>query len=511
MHRDPISDSKEPFNICLRSLAFDAAPQGLAVIDAKGRICDANEALCRLVGRTRSDVIGTIHATLIQDPPADTPVPWMKPDGGQVWLRIHSAPLSVPDASEVRELLIFEDITLYIRQEHERQILENRLRRSQRMEAVGRLAGGIAHDFNNMLSIIINYAEFARRVAPDGRSRDYLDAIRKGALRAAALTRQLLIFGRRDTAPPTAVDLNRVLRELDRLLRRTLGEDIEVEIHLDESLGAIHMALPYAEQVVMNLAVNARDAMPNGGRLLLGTHAIELNPIDVQGRIGARPGRHVCLTVQDTGVGMTEEVLSLAFDPFFTTKQPGEGTGLGLSIVYGIVHEAGGFIDVDTAPGVGSTFRILLPITDFQAPELLESEATPPQGKGETVLVVEDEPTVRALTVQILRESGYRVTEAQSAANALELCRNADQAYDVLLTDLIMPGMSGTELAVCVTALWQETRVLFMSGYAADRLDAYRADHEQVVLVQKPFNGDDLLYALRRILDAETEASSRTI
>jgi PAS domain S-box-containing protein len=479
--------------------AFDEAASGLALVAHDGRLVRVNPALCEILGWPEGDLVGRRWSD-IAEAQADGYARCRRRDGTDAWVRAVIAPPQ-KDARGRLRIAHVEDAGAARRMEADRRSLESQLRRVQRMEAVSRLAGGIAHDFNNMLSIILNYADFARRVSPDGRARDYLDAIRKGALRAAGLTRQLLVFGRRDTTSAGALDLNGVVSDLERLLRRTLGEDIDLVVSLDASAPAVWLALPHAEQVVMNLVVNARDAMPKGGVLHVSTESIVISDAETQARVGVKPGRYVRLVVRDTGVGMTEEVMALAFDPFFTTKEPGEGTGLGLSIVHGIVHDAGGWIDITSAVGVGTTVRVLLPESPLPIEPVIEDTRITPLGRGESVLVVEDEPGVRALTVQILRESNYVVSEADGPEAALELCRRRDKPFDLLLTDVIMPRMSGAELANLVRASWRKTRVLFMSGYPFERLEPYRAQHADVVLLQKPFVGEELLHAMRRILD----------
>jgi PAS domain S-box-containing protein len=378
--------------------------------------------------------------------------------------------------------------------------LQQQLNQAQRLESLGQLAGGIAHDFNNLLAVITNYAAFlgeALRDQPEAVKSD-LAEIRRAAERAADLTRQLLVFSRREVVKPEVFDLNRVLEEIQSLLRRTIGEDIELSFELDPDLPQVLFGSGQIEQVLMNLSVNARDAMATGGALMIKTETVTFEHVleMTTGNLG--PGTFVQLTIVDTGRGMDPEVAAQIFEPFFTTKQEGHGTGLGLATVYGIVQERGGQIQVYSEPGRGTAFKIYLPAAE--QPAAVEQPAQPVAqgGSGERVLVVEDEPAVRRLTARILSGGGYEVIEAAEPYEALALCEDED--VDLLLTDLIMPGMSGKELADRLAASQPELRVLFMSGYTGDVITRQGMLSEDVLVLEKPFSSASLLRRVRASL-----------
>jgi PAS domain S-box-containing protein len=390
-----------------------------------------------------------------------------------------------------------------IEADRERRLLEDQLNQLRRLESVGQLAGGIAHDFNNILGVIINYAQFvADELEPGSAAHDDVAEIRRAAERAAALTRQLLIFSRRDVVRPQVLALNVVVAELDKLLRRALGEHIELDTRFAPELWRVEADPGQIEQVLVNLAVNARDAMPSGGRLVLETANVELDEHSRELDASVAPGRYVRLTVGDTGVGMEPEVAARAFEPFYTTKPQGHGTGLGLTTVYGIVTEAGGNISIYSEVGHGTTVKVHLPATTALPSTLDEPTAGQPAAHGETVLVVEDEPGVRRVTERILRRAGYDVVAAAGGSEALEACGRSDQPIDLLLTDVVMPEMLGPELAGRAREIRPGLRVLYMSGYihqVVGGLDpAHAADLQRV---EKPFTADSLLTGVRAALD----------
>ena len=324
--------------------------------------------------------------------------------------------------------------------------LEKRFQQSQKMEAVGRLAGGVAHDFNNILTVISGYGEILiRTMGQEGAWQEELGAIVDAAARASALTRQLLTFSRNQMLEPQVVDMNAVLTGIERMLQRLIGEDITLSVELEDAPVPVFLDRGQIEQVILNLAVNARDAMPKGGRLRLGTRRLEL---EAQAHQSARPGQYVVLEVADTGTGMTEEVKAHIFEPFFTTKPEHKGTGLGLATVYGIVSQSGGFIEVDTAPGQGARFSIFFPVSELvetSRPRLAPSYDL--TGRGENVLLVEDDQAIRKLLQRSLRENGFAVTVAASASEAIEIFAIHRETYDILLTDVVMPERSGPDLA----------------------------------------------------------------
>ena len=380
------------------------------------------------------------------------------------------------------------------------QKLEAQLQQAQKMEAIGRLAGGLAHDFNNVLTAIRGYSELATMdLPPQHPSRGNLEEVFKAADRAAALTRQLLAFSRRQVLKPEVLDLNAVVSEIDKMLRRLIGEDIELVTVLAPNLGRVRADRALVGQVLLNLAVNARDAMPEGGTLAIETANVQLSGPARQTRPAFHPGPHVVLSVSDTGTGMPPEVQERIFEPFFTTKEPDKGTGLGLSMVYGIVSQSGGDIEVASEPGQGTTFRIFLPRVDESAQASAERSATHRVPSGvETVLLVEDEPTVRSFARVVLERCGYRVLEAGSGPEALALAARHPTTIDLLLTDVVMPEMNGRALAERLAGLRPALRVLYMSGHTGTTLIP-RDNGSQ--LIQKPFSHDTLAAKVREVLD----------
>ncbi len=372
---------------------------------------------------------------------------------------------------------------------------------AQRLESIGQLAGGIAHDFNNLLSVILNYAGFAIRALPEGdQSREDVEQIYAAAERAAALTQQLLLFSRRGAAQPEVIDLNTVVTDMERLLRRSIGEQIRLVVSLAGNLHSVFADPHKLEQVLLNLAVNARDAMPGGGTLeiesanvLLDTDAAKAHP-----RIG--PGDYVALTITDEGVGMAKEVAARAFEPFFSGEE--RGPGLGLATAHGIVTQAGGSITIRTEPGKGTAVTILLPATQKQVSPGPSVETLKARG-GETVLVVEDDRAVLELTKRILSHAGYKVIDATSPEAALEACETASEHVDLLLSDMVMPQISGIDLARRIRELQPNVRIAFMTGYSRDFLERHANLGDAVALVEKPFTTERLLKAVRAALDAK--------
>ena len=382
----------------------------------------------------------------------------------------------------------------------ERERLENRLHQAQRLESLGQLAGGVAHDFNNLLAVILTCATFVSEATAGNESvRADVDQIKAAAERAARLTRQLLIFGRRDKANIEVLDLGAVVTDIHGLLSRTIGEDVTLVVRRTEDLPAIRADRGQMEQVMVNLAVNARDAMPDGGTLTirLGTTMLDEDYARLHPQI--TPGHYVELSVSDTGVGMPPEIVSRIFEPFFTTKTKDKGTGLGLATVHGIVAGSGGSLSVYSEPGMGTTFRAFFPPAHEHAMPPAETPAAEAiKGRGETVLVVEDEPAVRQITARILRRNGYLVLEAASGAEALTLA--ADHHFDMLLTDLVMPQVSGPELAQRIQQMHPGIPMLFMSGYSQDVLGPRGALDTDAPLIQKPFAAPELLKTIRGLL-----------
>lgn len=387
----------------------------------------------------------------------------------------------------------------------DRKQLEEQLRHSQKMEAVGRLAGGIAHDFNNLLMVIQGYADLlAERLPSNDSLRRNAEQIQTAAQRASALTRQLLAFSRKQMLAPSVISIHSVVNDMEKILRRLIGEDIQLETHSADNLWLVKADRSQIEQVVMNLAVNARDAMPNGGRLMIETANIELEDSLSRQAVVMSPGKYVMLAVTDNGCGMDAQTQAHLFEPFFTTKEKGKGTGLGLATVYGIVKQSGGYIWVYSEPGRGTTFKVYLPRIEQEVAKLRTSEdvggAKPGRRATETVLLVEDEEGVRQLTHDYLETSGYTVIQAADGHTALELARMHQGPIHILATDIVMPGISGRELAERVARIRPEMKVLFMSGYTDQSVVQHGMLESGSVLLQKPFTMGALAAKLREIL-----------
>ncbi len=396
-----------------------------------------------------------------------------------------------------------------MREMEERKKLEQQLLQSQKMEAVGQLAGGIAHDFNNLLTIITGYSELILNRLPSGDGvREKMEEIKTAADRAASLTRQLLAFSRRQVLQPRVVDLNQIVANTDRMLRRLIGEDIDLVALCPPGVGRVKVDPGQIEQVIMNLAVNARDAMPQGGKLTIETANVELDGAYASNHVAVKSGPYVMLAVSDTGHGISPETQARIFEPFFTTKEQNKGTGLGLSTVYGIVKQSGGNIWVYSEPGKGATFKIYLPRVEEAPQPKTEVETAPATLRGtETVLLVEDEAAVRLLVRGVLEENGYHVLDAGSGAEALVMANNSKQPIHLLVTDVVMPGMSGREVAQQVTLAHPETKVLFMSGYTDDAIVRHGVLESSAAFVQKPFTPDNLLRKIREALDLKPHSS----
>jgi len=389
------------------------------------------------------------------------------------------------------------------RERRERQQLEVQLRQAQKMEAVGRLAGGVAHDFNNLLNVIMGYGELLlERLAEDDPSRSKIVEIRSAAERAASLTRQLLAFSRNQVIQPRILDLNVLLAEMEKMLRRLIGEDVELSTRRPQGLDRVKADPGQIEQILMNLVVNARDAMPDGGKLAIEVANVDLDDAFVRSHPGSRPGRFVIIEVSDSGMGMDAEVQSHIFEPFFTTKEAGKGTGLGLATVYGIVKQNDGYIEVESAPGRGATFRVYLPRVEAPA-EKARPEATgePPRGT-ETILVVEDEPVVRGLIQEILTEYGYTVLVAGDVDEAEQACERHPGTIHLLMTDVVLPKANGREVAIRVARQRPEVKVLYTSGYTDSTVVRQGIMERGAAFLQKPFPLTTLARKVREVLDA---------
>jgi PAS domain S-box-containing protein len=415
-------------------------------------------------------------------------------DGREIWL---SDTAVIVQGSNSRPLMegIMVDIT-------ERKALETQLQQSRKMEAVGRLAGGIAHDFNNLLTIISGYTELAlNRPNLPGEVHADIERIENAAGRAAALVRQLLAFSRKQVLQPKILDLNQIVLNLDSLLRRLMDERIEMLTRVKEDVGKVKADPAQIEQVIMNLVVNARDAMPEGGRLIVETSNADLDASYAIDHVTVKPGRYVMLAVSDTGVGMDQHTVAHIFEPFFTTKESGRGTGLGLSTVYGIVKQSGGYIWVYSEPGKGSTFKVYLPRVDESADETSFALTTLRTQRGtETILVVEDEEAVRELIQTVLAEKGYSVLPARDAKHAEQISADFPGEVHMLLTDVVMPGASGRELAARISSRRRNIRVLYMSGYTDNVITSGGMLEKGLAFLQKPFSPGALVQKVREVL-----------
>jgi len=420
----------------------------------------------------------------------------VRKDGQIIWVSDTAVVVPGSDNHPLMEGIIV-DIT-------ERKALENQLQQARRMEAVGRLAGGIAHDFNNLLTIIKGYVEMAtNRSGKQPELRSDLQHIGDASERAGTLVRQLLAFSRKQVLKPKVLDLNSIVLNLEKLLRRLLAETVEMKTVAGKNVGAVKADPSQIEQVIMNLVVNARDAMPKGGRILIETSNVELDDSYSQDHATVRPGRYVMLAVTDTGVGMTSDTVAHIFEPFYTTKESGRGTGLGLSTVYGIVKQSGGYIWVYSEPEKGTTFKVYLPRVEDRVEVSSTAQAPAPAARDgkETILLVEDEPAVRELTRMVLSKRGYSVIEALNPADAERLAGSHGAEIHLLLTDVVMPGMSGHELAKRLTARHRNLRVLYMSGYTYNVIAEDGTLEEGLSFLQKPFTPQVLAQKVRETLD----------
>src|ERR1700687_703211 len=493
---------------------FQGAPYGIYRARVAGQLLQVNPALQNILGyESESQLLEANLATDIYRDPAeyhrlnelllgvedfkDVENDWKRKDGTP--LKVRCSGRAVRNESGVVEYLdVFaEDIT-------ERRVLERQLQMAQKMEAIGRLSGGIAHDFNNLLGVVIGYSQVLKKaLGPANPLCEHATEIEKAGQRATTLTRQLLAFSRQQVLEPVILNLNALVSDTEKMLRRLIGEDIELTTALDSKLGQVKADHGQIEQVIMNLAVNTRDAMLQGGKLTIKTANVQLDENYIRHHPGSRVGRYVMLAVTDTGTGMDPETQAHIFEPFFTTKERGKGTGLGLATVYGVVKQSGGYIWVDSKLGKGTTFEIYLPRVDepitASPPSVAPSE---PRRGSEIVLLAEDAEPLLKLARMFLESNGYQVLTATNGADAIQVAQNFPQPIDLLLTDVVMPGMNGRTLAKHLSAMQPGIKVLYTSGYT----DSAIADHGRLeagtYLLRKPFTEEELTQKVREVLDA---------
>ena len=495
------------------SRVVEQAAESIVITDPQGTMIYVNPAFESISGYSRAEAVGQ-NSRLLKSGHQDAAFyrrMWETLIRGEVWkgrlvnrrkdgtLFQEDATIGpVRDASGriVNYVAVKHDVTNQMR-------LERQLMQAQKMEAVGRLAGGVAHDFNNLLGVITGYGEITRgKLRVDDPLRAKVDQILKAAERAAGLTRQLLAFSRQQVLQPRIVDLNDLVSNLEKMLRRLIGEDVELATSLDPGLGSVKADPGQIEQVLMNLAVNARDAMPDGGRLTIETRNAELDPDYAARRPPTRTGPYVMLAVTDSGMGMDAETQSHLFEPFFTTKEMGKGTGLGLSTVYGIVKQSGGYIWCYSEVGLGTTFKVYLPRVDEEtAPANRPAAAAPSAGGSETLLLIEDDPALRELLAETLEEGGYTVLVANDGAAALQIADEYAGAIHLIVTDVIMPGLTGRQAAETIKAARSEVEILFISGYTNDAIAKHGVLEPGAKFLSKPFTPDELLRKVREVLD----------
>jgi two-component system, cell cycle sensor histidine kinase and response regulator CckA len=493
-------------------LIVETTNEGICIIDAECRLTFANTRMAAMLGYSAVEIVGRPLLDLMHEDsrslaerslgqPRDSSggqieVRFVRKDRSDLWVLVDSTPMADSDGRPDGALAMVMDVSL-------RKRLEEQLRQAQKMEAIGNLAGGVAHDFNNVLSVILSYTGLVlSSLKPGDPLRIDLEEVRKAGERAGDLTRQLLAFSRQQMLRPTTLDLNQIVVGMEKMLRRLLGEEVELSLLTSHGLGTIHADAGQLEQIVMNLVVNARDAMPRGGKVSIETANVELSAVYATAHHDVTPGPYVLLAVTDTGIGMDATTQARIFEPFFTTKEKGKGTGLGLSTVFGIVKQSGGHLWVYSEAGKGTTFKIYLPRTDGSVDRGKPSTrpASTLRG-GETILIVEDEEQVRASMRAILRRYGYNVLEAQNGGEAFLICEKYTAKIHLLVTDVVMPRMSGRELAERLAPMRLEMKVLYVSGYTENSVVHHGVLDAGVAFLQKPITPEALARKVRETLD----------
>ncbi|MEW6127444.1 MAG: ATP-binding protein [Acidobacteriota bacterium] len=496
---------------------YENALYGIFLTTFDGRFISVNPALVDMLGYESGEALMKVKLQDIYCNPDDHKrlleicqsqqkvqgfeVDWQNPNGKTLTVRLSAMAFYSPDDNEEILQTIAEDIS-------ERRSLEDQFRQSQKMEALGVLAGGVAHDFNNLLTTVIGYSQLIlSRVDSSDPNRKHIVEIEKAGQRATSLTRQLLMFSRKQIVQPKVIDINTLLAEMGKMLRRLIGEDVELHINPKENLVNIFADPGQIEQVIMNLAVNARDAMPEGGHLTIKTYDLMITENYVKESFQVEAGRYVVLEIADTGMGMEKATLKRIFEPFFTTKDLGKGTGLGLSTVYGIVKQVNGFIEVDSECGQGTVFKIFFPVAAIQREQERQAaiRSTPQNGSG-TILLVEDDVAVRELTREILEASGYTMLVANHTVEALHIAKTHPGTINLLLTDVVMPYMNGRYLADEVVKTRPDIKVLYVSGYTDDAVVLNRVLKEGLAFLQKPFLPGELMRKVRDVLKGKTNS-----